>query len=382
MSDAPPQLGDIPQRSEMTVPTLKSNADYGTNGNSSVQNVKDTMYSSEVSIPAESGLVNPIADRWLSFSPVAENVKNQHAKTTSEFQDLADSRTTPSQSAATGQPLTHYHSLFYNLLSWKNPRATSLSFLATVLFIFSARYLPALRLSFKFISYILGAVATAEILGKLVLSQGLATSFRPKKYYTIPREFLESSLEDVEQLINFFVIESQRILFAENIMSTVAAFFAAVVSYWLIKIVPFWGLSLIAISTVFLTPLIYMTNKELIDHHVNNASQVVNSQASQVKDLAGHHTARATETVRAYAGDYSAKAQNYIGSARGRSTSPEISSGSMASSNPIKSEAGVPPSYSSSDFPHAPKQEPTPGVTSHAEQYENSQFGGQAESAM
>ena len=125
-----------------------------------------------------------------------------------------------------------------------------------------------------------------------------------------------------------------------------------------------------------------MTNKELIDHHVNNASQVVNSQASQVKDLAGHHTARATETVRAYAGDYSAKAQNYIGSARGRSTSPEISSGSMASSNPIKSEAGVPPSYSSSDFPHAPKQEPTPGVTSHAEQYENSQFGGQAESAM
>ena len=66
------------------------------------------------------------------------------------------------------------------------------------------------------------AVATAEILGKLVLSQGLATSFRPKKYYTIPREFLESSLEDVEQLINFFVIESQRILFAENIMSTVA----------------------------------------------------------------------------------------------------------------------------------------------------------------
>jgi hypothetical protein len=65
------------------------------------------------------------------------------------------------------------------------------------------------------------ATATAEIVGKLVLSQGLASSFRPRKYYTIPREALEASLEDVEQLINFFVIEFQRVLFAENPLHTV-----------------------------------------------------------------------------------------------------------------------------------------------------------------
>ena len=64
--------------------------------------------------------------------------------------------------------------------------------------------------------------ALAEAAGKLVLSQGLASSFRPKKYYTIPREALEASLEDVEQLINFFVIEFQRVLFVENIVHTIA----------------------------------------------------------------------------------------------------------------------------------------------------------------
>lgn len=53
--------------------------------------------------------------------PMAESVKEQHAKTTSEFQNLADSRAPPSQSAATGQPLTHYHSFFYNLLSVSIP---------------------------------------------------------------------------------------------------------------------------------------------------------------------------------------------------------------------------------------------------------------------
>ena len=103
-------------------------------------------------------------------------------------------------------------------------------------------------------------------------------------------------------------------------------------------------------------PLIYMTNKELIDHHVKNASEVANAQANQLKDLAGHHTARAQETVKSYAGDYSAKAQEYMGSVRGRSASPEASTSKPKSNAPIKSEPGSAPKYSSSDFPHAPKQ--------------------------
>ena len=62
----------------------------------------------------------------------------------------------------------------------------------------------------------------AEITGRVVLSQGLAGSFRPRKYFTIPRETLEASLEDIQQLLDFFLIEFQRVLFAENIVHTVA----------------------------------------------------------------------------------------------------------------------------------------------------------------
>ena len=119
-----------------------------------------------------------------------------------------------------------------------------------------------------------------------------------------------------------------------------------------------------------------MENKELIDGHLDNASHVINTQANQVRDLAGHHTSRATESMKAYAGDYGAKAQSYIGNARGRSSSPEVSSKS-----PMKSEPGDAPAVSESDFPHAPKQEPTSGVASHQEQYDNSSFGGKAEPA-
>ena len=351
----------------------------------------------------------------IGNGPVADVAKDQHAKTTNEISRLANSRTTPDQSTATGQPLTHYHSFFYTLLSvsinflpmFASPLTLPVGESSCYNLIFhlccpfhlccevsacAALVLQSSVYGTWWYAYLTAGLQThsnncflvtaaAEVAGKLVLSQGLATSFRPKKYYTLPREALESSLEDIEHLINFFVIEFQRVLFAENVGVTIASFFAAVLSYWLIKIVPFWGLSLIGVSSIYLGPLVYMTNKELIDEQLSNASDIVNTQANQVKDLAGHHTARAQETVKAYAGDYSAKAQSYIGNPRGRSTSSELPDSKSAANAPMMSEPGNAPKYSSSDFPHAPKQELTSGVTSHQEQYQSSQFGGQAEPA-
>jgi Reticulon len=133
----------------------------------------------------------------------------------------------------------------------------------------------------------------------------------------------------------------------------------AFISYYLIKIVPFWGLCLIATSVAFLVPLVYITNKELIDHHIKNASDIVNHQTAQVKQLASHHAAVAAETTKQYASDYSAKAQEMIGVPRARSQSPAIAS------KPIKSEKRndtsnalkAAPEYTETDFPNAPKEE-------------------------
>lgn len=152
--------------------------------------------------------------------PVAENAKEQAIKTQNEFSNLAAARTTPAQPAATGQPLTHYHSFFSSLLSWENPRASAIAYVAIVLFIFGARYLNLLRYAFKFTWMILGVTVVAEIVGKLIFSQGLTSQMRPRKYYTLPRETLDSMIGDVHELVNFFIIESQRIVFAENVFAS------------------------------------------------------------------------------------------------------------------------------------------------------------------
>ncbi|QSS66538.1 cell lysis protein cwl1 [Histoplasma capsulatum] len=279
--------------------------------------------------------------------------------------------------AATGQPLTHYHSHIYSLLSWERPRTTALSFVSIVSLIVAARYLPLLRWLFKFSYLALGFTIALEIAGKVLLSRGLASSSRPRKYYTIPKDTVESILEDLEQLMDFFLIEIQRILFAENLTYTLAAFSAALTSYWLVRFLPTWGLSLILVSVAYLGPLIYVNNKELIDSQIDQIQQIVNSQATQVKEMAGQQTAHATHIVKQYVGDYRAKANEYMGSARSLPPVEQVTPASSQAQSGLKSAKepavdpiakpvakatsaehdATEPAITQTDFPTAPKDD-------------------------
>ncbi|KAL1592426.1 hypothetical protein SLS59_009779 [Nothophoma quercina] len=283
--------------------------------------------------------------------PVAQQAKAEGAKTRDEFADLANSKQIPDQKTATGQNLTHYHSLFYRLLSWKNPRATGISFASAVLFIFAARYLNVIRYIFKLTWIVLGTTAAAEVAGQLSIGKGLTSQFRPRQYFTIPKASLERLLDDVEQLINFFVIESQRIVFAENVYVTIAAFFASLFSYFLIKFVPVWGLALIGTVITFLGPLVYLQNKEVIDAQLEKGRSLASQQAAQFRDVASKQAANASQTVQGLTQQYTTKAQETINQYRGRSPSAEV-----------KKE----------DFPAAPnndlRSEPTEITTKHEQE--------------
>lgn len=299
------------------------------NGNSYVQATKDNAAA---------------AYNQLANGPVAQNVKDQSAKASTEFGNLAASRRTPANPAATGQPLTHYHSFFFELISWNNPRASAIAYASIVTLIFAARYLDILRYSLKLTWMVLGTTVLAEVAGKLVLNNGLATQLRPRRYYVIPRDTLDAMIGDVHELINFFVIEAQRILFAENVTASVAAFLGAFFAYYLVKIVPLWGLGLIGTTSVFMIPLIYNSNQELIDAQLNKAGEVINQQTSQFRSVAQKHTAEAANITKQYMGDYTAKAQQLIGR---RSASPEA----------VSKPAPTAPAVEEKDFPAAPSSE-------------------------
>jgi len=316
-----PQIGELntglPLIDSSEPGELHSRSKGGADG-ITFEKTKETVYNTAQSAMAtvqNHPLTQNVKDAYEN-SPVAQSAREEAAKTSSEFRDLANARTIPEQPAATGQPLTHYHSMFYRLLSWKNPRATSITFIMSVMLIFAARYLNIIRWIFKGLYLVLGITAVAEAAGKAAFGNGLVSQIRPKKYFVIPKESLERFLDDFEQLINFFVIEFQRIVFAENVYVTGAAFVTSFLCYWLIKWLPLWGLSLIFTCVLYLAPLIYVTNKEVIDQQLERAGVIINEQAAQVRDLASQQTSRAAETVKSYAEDYSHKAQELMGTAR------------------------------------------------------------------
>ena len=109
----------------------------------------------------------------------------------------------------------------------------------------------------------------------------------------------------------------------------------------MIKVLPFWGLTLIAVTIAYLGPFIYIHNRELIDTQIKHAQSIVNSQAHQLRDLAQERTSHATGVVKQYVGNYSAKAHGYMGD-------------STKVSSPVKAE----PAIKTPDFPEAPKGEP------------------------
>jgi hypothetical protein len=292
----------------------------------------------------------------VSSGPVMQNVRDHSAKVSSEFSNLAASRTTPQTPAATGQPLTHYHSFFYELLSWKNPRASGIALISTITSIFITRYIDIPRLALWLSWVVLGTTVAAEVAGKFVLNAGLTSQIRPRQYFTLSRETLESLTGDVHELVNFFIIEVQRIVFVENVAASLAAAIFAFISYHLTKLVPYWGLAVISTVVAFVAPLVYVTNKELIDHHLKNASDVVDAQTTQIKTVAQQQVDQVATIGKQYAGDYTGKVQDLL---RNRGSSPKAEKKQQFPSPPVDEPKKV-----DADLPSVP-QEPV-GAESEA----------------
>jgi hypothetical protein len=315
-----------------------------TNGNTNVESLKANA----------TAALNTVTN-----GPVAQNVMDQSSKASAEMSNLAAARHPPSYKAATGQNLTNYHSFFSELLSWRNPRASAIAYATLVTLIFSVRYLDVVRWAFKLTWMVLGITIAAEVAGKALLNNGFATQLRPRKYYTVPRETLDALIGDVHELINFFVIESQRVLFAENVFASAAAALAAFISYYLVKIVPYWGLAVIATTVVFFTPLIYTSNQELIDTQLKHAGEIVGAQTAQLRSVAQKHTEQATQVTKQYMGDYTAKAQSLIKGGRHHDEQPQQKPSVKATDFPAAPREDV----KGPDFPVVPKEEPKPAVT-------------------
>lgn len=118
------------------------------------------------------------------------------------------------------------------------------------------------------------------------------------------------------------------------------------ITYYLIKLLPIWGVALVGTVVAFLGPLIYLENKELIDSQLEHAGHIINQQTHQIKEVTAQQTSKGLESVKQYTGTYAAKAQEVVGSARQKIPSPTTNTTSK--------------SVNEADFPSAPKSDFNP----------------------
>lgn len=202
---------------------------------------------------------------------------------------------------------SNYHSLMYRLLTWQNPRESAIAFSTSAFLIVASHFVPLLRYSFKLMYLSFGATVLAELAGKYTVGTGLISKFRPATYFTINQNSLERFLNDAAKLINFLVVELQRVLYVENPNVTGAAFVGTFISYWFIKFLPVWALVLAADCIAFVAPIVYTKNKELIDAYVDRSAEMAQQHAAQLKVAAAKHAETASASFMKMASPYIAK---------------------------------------------------------------------------
>lgn len=145
-------------------------------------------------------------------------------------------------------------------------------------------------------------------------------------------------------------------------------------SYFLVKVTPYWGLSLIGVTAIYFLPLAYISNKELIDSHLDNASHVITQQATQVRDLAAQQANQAFEATSSATSQYVNRAQEMMGSAKKTAvdkgyvtketanTAPGVpvekaGNSSFSTAAPKTNTTGA-STMNTNSFPNAPKTDP------------------------
>lgn len=95
-----------------------------------------------------------------------------------------------------------------------------------------------------------------------------------------------------------------------------------------------------ATCVLYLGPLIYIKNREAIDSTVDQMEHVISTQAHQLRDLTVMHANQASQTVKAYADEYSHVAQEYMGAAK-KSVSGAVPATSSTTPEPIAKSQSV-----------------------------------------
>lgn len=199
-----------------------------------------------------------------------------------------------SSSSAAGVPVPSQTTLC-SLVTWKDPATTGKVFGGIIAALILAK-VNIFNHVFHLLYLALLAAAAAEYLGRILTGQGFV-----KKYAGTPNvradTFRKSVLPAVGDAAEAVEAEFHRVVYAQNIESTLKA---AGVSYILYKLTSWFSLYSLIFATVLLTfsaPYVYQSNKKEVDAAVAQYTKLAKDKTLEYTALAQDKVAPHLETL-------------------------------------------------------------------------------------
>ncbi|OBS24286.1 hypothetical protein FPOA_04832 [Fusarium poae] len=242
----------------------------------------------------------------------------------------------------------------YKYISWEDPARTIGSYFAALGFLLAVHHLHLTQLALKTSAIGLGVMSLAEFAGRSFGPNNFVSRMRPKQYKTFPESTLNATLKDIHDFIQYTAVKTQKVIFAEDLEKTFAAFLIATSLYFLTQFMTPFGITILALTTVYIIPLVRSPHgrgiardgiaraQEIGNVAIDQASTLaqdskaaVSNMTSRAQDTASNLTSRAQDT----ATSFTSSAQDTAGNLRQRAVNmvPEVMKGNNQTASDITS---------------------------------------------
>ncbi|KAK2470453.1 hypothetical protein H9L39_18070 [Fusarium oxysporum f. sp. albedinis] len=205
--------------------------------------------------------------------------------------------------------ITAHQDSLYKYISWEDRIRTLGSFIGALSILFGAHYLPITQLALKAGAVTFGVMSVTEFASQSFGPNTFLSRLRPKEYKKIPETTLNATLKDIHDFVQYAVVQIQRIIFAQDLDRTFAAFLGLTTMYWLIKAIPPFGLAVLGLTSIYVAPLITSPRGREVAHDgMVRAEELTNAAAEKGNTL--------VQGGKAKAADLSSKAQETAGGMR------------------------------------------------------------------
>ncbi|KAF4510965.1 hypothetical protein G6O67_002809 [Ophiocordyceps sinensis] len=191
--------------------------------------------------------------------------------------------------------LAHQDSL-YKYISWEDPVRTIGSYMGAISIILGAHFLPLTQLALKAGATILGAISITELASRSFGPNTLLARLRPSEYKKFPESTLNATLKDIHDLIQYAVVQAQRIVLGQDLGKTFVAFLGCTALYWLINAVPVFMLAVLALTSVYIAPILFsVEGREVGRDAMIRAKDVTSTVVENGKTLAQDGAAKTAD---------------------------------------------------------------------------------------